>query len=123
MSEKLYPFHSRHNFKNEYFYYYLPYNVKRKDIGEKITKYQGVNIDIFFNFKIQLISFCLKENINIIIQNEKDLESKSFQKEILICGYVKFYKNEKLSKILECKNKKIQKPVSFNCFLLEGKKI
>ncbi len=52
MSEKLYPFHSRHNFKNEYFYYYLPYNVKRKDIGEKITKYQGVNIDIFFNFKI-----------------------------------------------------------------------
>ena len=121
MSDKLYPFNSRQNFKNEYFYYFLPYCVKKNDIGEKITKYKGVSL-IFFNiFYLQLISFCLKENINILIQNEKDIETKEFQTEILSCGYVKFYKNEKLSKLIECKNKTISKPVNFNCFLLEGK--
>ena len=44
MSDKLYPFNSRQNFKNEYFYYFLPYYIKRNDIGEKITKYKGVII-------------------------------------------------------------------------------
>ena len=44
MSEKLYPFHSRHNFKNEHFYYFLPYYINKKEIGERITKYEGVNI-------------------------------------------------------------------------------
>lgn len=52
MSDKAYPFESRHNFKNEYFYYYLPYFIKKKDIGEKITKYNGVNI--FINSYIHL---------------------------------------------------------------------
>ena len=56
-----------------------------------------------------------------MIQDEKDIDTKEFQREILSCGYVKFYKNEKLSKLLECKNKTIAKPVNFNCFLLEGK--
>ena len=42
MSDKVYPFSSRQDFKNEYFYYFLPYCVKKKDIGEKITKYKGV---------------------------------------------------------------------------------
>ncbi len=46
MSDKLYPFTSRENFKNEYFYYFLRYCVKKNDIGEKITKYKGVNIYI-----------------------------------------------------------------------------
>ena len=42
---------------------------------------------------------------------------------MLSCGYVKFYKNKKLSKLIECKNKTISKPVNFNCFLLDGKTI
>ena len=50
MSEKAYPFSSIQNLKNEYFYYFLPYNVKRKDIGEKIIKYKGVNIYLFYFF-------------------------------------------------------------------------
>ena len=49
------------------------------------------------------------------------MDTKEFQREILSCGYVKFYKKEKLSKLIECKNKTITKPVNFNCFLLEGK--
>ena len=55
--------------------------------------------------------------------NEADIYSKQFRHEILFVGYVRFYKKEKLYKIIECKNKNIANPPKFNCILLEGKKI
>ena len=58
-----------------------------------------------------------------MIQNEEDLLSKEFQSEILSFGYVKFYKGEKLCKIIECNNNQIIRPPNYNCFLLEGKNI
>ena len=48
MSDKLYSFTSHQNFKNEYFYYFLPHSFKKNEIGEKITKYNGVNIHIYY---------------------------------------------------------------------------
>lgn len=123
MSENRCPLFSRHDFKNEIFYYFLPFfHEKRHVIGEKISQFQGV-FNYIYNIKnIQSISFSLKENINILIRNEQDIYTKEFRNEILSFGYVKFYKKERLYKIFECKNKKIPNPPKFNCLLLEGKK-
>jgi hypothetical protein len=44
MPKNALPFSSRQNFKNECFYYYLPYYIKRSEISEKISKFQGVII-------------------------------------------------------------------------------
>ena len=56
MSENLiYPFKSRNNFKNEYFYYFLPYEINRYDIGVQIKKYEGVKIYYLF-FKFFLVN-------------------------------------------------------------------
>lgn len=53
MSQNInYPFKSKTNFKNEYFYYYLPYYIKRNDIGIQIKRYQGVNKYLLFNLSL-----------------------------------------------------------------------
>jgi hypothetical protein len=53
MSESRCPLFSRHDFKNEWFYYFLPYFYeKRHVIGEKISQFNGVNhyINIYILF-------------------------------------------------------------------------
>ena len=49
MSEFLSPFEGKTDFNKESFYYFLPsFNLEQKNkIGEKITKFKGVNTYIF----------------------------------------------------------------------------
>jgi hypothetical protein len=47
MSENRCSLFFRHDFKNEIFYYFLPmFYEKRHVIGEKISQFQGVGINI-----------------------------------------------------------------------------
>ena len=54
MSEKRCTLFSKHNFENEWFYYFLNFNYeKRHLIGERISEFQGVSI-LFFYFYIYI---------------------------------------------------------------------
>ena len=65
----------------------------------------------------------MKENINILIEKEENIQTKEFENEILRFGNVTFFKNEKFYKLFKCKNIHNKKPSKFNCFLIEGKKL
>ena len=138
MSELLSPFEGKTDFNKESFYYFLPsFNLEKKnEIGEKITKFKGVSIYIYiyhiiykliyyiyinFIFLLQLISFSLKENINILINKQYDLFTEKFKQEILLFGNVYFYAGEKIH-FIKCLNKQLLKPDNFKCFEVEGKK-
>ncbi len=62
----------------------------------------------------------LKENIYILIERESDILSSAFQNEILSSGNVSLYINNKLM-LIHCLNKKVDKPLNYNCLLLSGK--
>lgn len=111
------PFKGRQDFKNECFYYFLPlFNHSQKiEIGEKITKFQGS------------ISFSLKENIYILIENSMAIKSPEFEEEVLCSGDVVFYLNGQ-KKTFNCikrtkTDKKEKKFPKYNCLLLNGKQI
>ncbi len=113
----------RNDFKNIYFYYFLPfYNyVKKVEIGEKINQFNGVIIyKIILNFFIQNISITLKENIYILIEKESDILSDAFRDEILSTGKVSLYIDNKFM-VINCLNEKIDNPMRYNCLLLNGK--
>ena len=55
-----------------------------------------------------------------MIENESDIYTKEFADEILSFGDVRFYKNEKFCKIVECQNSKLRDRPKYNCILLEG---
>ena len=123
------PFEGKADFNNESFYYFLPkFNFEQKQkIGEKITKFKGVIYSYLFNYKyliiyifnfLQLISFSLKENINILISSQTDLNTPKFRDEILSFGNVKYYSEEKPS-IIKCINKSLSNPENYKCFLLD----
>ena len=113
----------RNDFKNIYFYYFLPfYNyVKKVEIGEKINQFNGVIIyKIILNFFIQNISITLKENIYILIEKESDILSDAFRDEILSTGKVSLYIDNTFV-VINCLNEKIDNPMRYNCLLLNGK--
>ena len=113
----------RNDFKNIYFYYFLPfYNyVKKVEIGEKINQFNGVIIyKIILNFFIQNISITLKENIYILIEKESDILSDAFRDEILSTGKVSLYIDNRFV-VINCLNEKIDNPMRYNCLLLNGK--
>ena len=113
----------RNDFKNIYFYYFLPfYNyVKKVEIGEKINQFNGVIIyKIILNFFIQNISITLKENIYILIEKESDILSDAFRDEILSTGKVSLYIDNTFV-VINCLNEKIDNPMKYNCLLLNGK--
>lgn len=68
-----------------------------------------------------MISFSLKENINILIDKKIDLLSEKFKNEILSNGNINFYDGEKIT-FIKCFNKKISNPESYKCFQVERKK-
>jgi hypothetical protein len=49
-----FPFEGKEDFDNESFYYFLPHfnPEKKKKIGEKITQFKGVILNLIFNFSI-----------------------------------------------------------------------
>ena len=113
----------RNDFKNIYFYYFLPfYNyVKKVEIGEKINQFNGVIIyKIILNFFIQNTSITLKENIYILVEKESDILSDAFRDEILSTGKVSLYIDNKFV-VINCLNEKIDNPMRYNCLLLNGK--
>ena len=122
MTEKHINLFSRNNFENEWFYYFFNLNYeKRHIIGERISEFQGVTYQLIFYIILkQAISFTLKENINIIIENENDINTKEFSDEILSFGDVRFFKKEKFCKLIECQNQKLKIKPKYNCILLEG---
>ena len=124
MSEILSLFKGKSDFNNELFYYFLPnYNQEKKQIiGQKIIKFKGViyTLLIQYNIKIQLISFSLKDNINILIENRNNINDEAFQKEILSNGNVEFFEDNKVYEF-ECTNKNLSKIVSYKCFDIKGK--
>ena len=122
MSEIQRPFKFLHDFKNQYFYYFLPRFLmnKKNEIGEKINKFQGVSTSIYFYFiLIQTISFSLKENIYILVENEEDVRSKEFELDILNTGHVKYYNHNKEYIEIKCLNESLINPPTYNCILLE----
>ena len=62
----------------------------------------------------------LKENIYILIERESDILSSAFQNDILSSGNVSLYINNTLM-LIHCRNKKVDKPLNYNCLLLSGK--
>lgn len=141
MSEIISIFQKKANFINESFYYFLPnFNQeKKKIIGEKIIKFKGVKIYtiyfllnkiIYFIFNkiyiyfyiLQLISFSLKENINILIDNKNIISSEKFKQEILYNGNVYFYDEDNIY-CIKCLNKKVKNPDNYKCFEMKGKKL
>ena len=123
------PFEGKADFNNQSFYYFLPMlNFEQKQkIGEKITKFKGVKIFIFiiikfnyifiFNF-LQLISFSLKENINILINQKTDLSSSKFANEVLSYGNVKFYDGNQIYNI-KCISKSLSHPENYKCLQVD----
>ena len=122
MSEKHCTLFSKNNLENEWCYYFLNLNYeKRHIIGERISEFQGVTYQLIFYIILkQAISFTLKENINIIIENENDICTKEFTDEILSFGDVRFFKNENFCKLIECQNQRLKNKPKYNCILLEG---
>ena len=124
MSEILSLFKGKTDFNNELFYYFLPnYNQEKKQIiGQKIIKFKGVIYTLLIqcNIKIQLISFSLKDNINILIENRNNINDEAFQKEILSNGNVEFFGDNKVYEF-ECTNKNLSKIGSYKCFDIKGK--
>ena len=123
------PFEGKADFTNQSFYYFLPmFNFEQKQkIGEKITKFKGVKIFIFiiikfnyifiFNF-LQLISFSLKENINILINQKTDISTSKFAEDVLSYGNVKFYDGNQIYDI-KCINKSLSHPENYKCLQLD----
>ena len=123
------PFEGKADFTNQSFYYFLPmFNFEQKQkIGEKITKFKGVKIFIFiiikfnyifiFNF-LQLISFSLKENINILINQKTDISTSKFAQDVLLYGNVKFYDGNQIYDI-KCINKSLSHPENYKCLQLD----
>ena len=123
------PFEGKADFTNQSFYYFLPmFNFEQKQkIGEKITKFKGVKIFIFiiikfnyifiFNF-LQLISFSLKENINILINQKTDISTSKFAQDVLSYGNVKFYDGNQIYDI-KCINKSLSHPENYKCLQLD----
>ena len=123
------PFEGKADFNNQSFYYFLPmFNFEQKQkIGEKITKFKGVKIFIFiiikfnyifiFNF-LQLISFSLKENINILINQKSDLSSSKFANDVLSYGNVKFYDENQIYNI-KCISKSLSHPENYKCLQVD----
>ena len=123
------PFEGKADFTNQSFYYFLPmFNFEQKQkIGEKITKFKGVKIFIFiiikfnyifiFNF-LQLISFSLKEHINILINQKTDISTSKFAQDVLSYGNVKFYDGNQIYDI-KCINKSLSHPENYKCLQLD----
>ena len=126
MSEVLSLFQRKTDFNNELFYYFLPnFNQEKKQlIGQKIIKFKGVNIQIInlkiIFIKIQLISFSLKDNINILIESKDNIFNEAFQKEILSYGNVEFLDGNNSYKF-ECINKNLEKIGNYKCYEIKGK--
>ena len=116
-----FPFEGKKDFDNESFYYFLPHfnPEKKKKIGEKITQFKGVIL--YFIFAIQLISFSLRENINILVDKASDVLSEKFRQEILSNGNLYFFNDDQII-FIKCLNKNISKPDYYKCFQVNGKK-
>ncbi len=71
---------------------------------------------------MQLISFSLKENINILIEKKSIIKSPRFKQEILSTGNVYFFDDKKIYGI-KCTNENLANPENYKCFEIEGKKI
>jgi hypothetical protein len=102
------PFEGKADFNNQWFYYFLPmFNFEQKQkIGEKIAKFKG------------LISFSLKENINILINQKADLSTSKFANDVLSYGNVNFYDGDKIHEI-KCINKSLSNPENYKCIQLD----
>ena len=120
------PFEGKADFNHQSFYYFLPmFNFEQKQkIGEKIAQFKGVNYSYYliiylniFNL-LQLISFSLKENINILINTENDINTSKFRNEILTYGNINFYRGGKIYKI-KCIDSSLSNPENYNCFQLD----
>ena len=125
MSDILSLFKGKTDFNNELFYYFLPnYNQEKKQIiGQKIIKFKGVNIYIsnsLYNIKLQLISFSLKDNINILIEDKNNINDESFRKEILSNGNVEFLDDNKVYEF-KCTKKNLIKIENYKCIDIKGK--
>ena len=125
MSEIIPLFKGKIDFNNELFYYFLPnFNQEKKQlIGQKIIKFKGVKYITLIPFifiKVQLISFSLKENINILIERKDNINDEAFQKEILSYGNVEFIDGNRVYKF-ECINKNLEKVGNYRCFEIKGK--
>ena len=57
-----FPFEGKKDFDNESFYYFLPHfnPEKKKKIGEKITQFKGVILNLIFNFFYIVNKFFIK---------------------------------------------------------------
>ena len=125
MSDILSLFKGKTDFNNELFYYFLPnYNQEKKQIiGQKIIKFKGVNIYIsnsLYNIKLQLISFSLKDNINILIEDKNNINDEAFRKEILSNGNVEFLDDNKVCEF-KCTNNNLVKIENYRCIDIKGK--
>ena len=98
------------------------------ELIEMIQVFKSRNIKEYiyifiFKFFFQSISFSIKENINILIEKEENINTKEFEDEILKYGNVNFFKNERFHKLIKSKKNNNKIKAKFNCFLIEGKYI
>ena len=69
---------------------------------------------------MQLISFSLKENINILIEKKSIIKTDRFKHEILSNGNVFVFDNKKIYGI-KCENRNLSNPENYKCFKISSK--